>query len=194
MINSKDVTDQRYGANPTPSIPGPIIIINDLVSFEIVDEPGPWFKNRAPLAGISESLAIAKPGDTIQFDMTNTATVHNITSLFYPVDSEMGSDATNMPFDQNDAFSGEAQVTLEDPGIYAFTCKVHPYMFAAVIVDDDETNGLDLGEYTRIVNGITTPSASPLTVSLVKTFFVDTDPNNWQDYTGAGLWNVSFPR
>lgn len=174
------------------SIPGPSPF-DGLVSFEIVDEPGPWFKNRAPLAGTSESLAIAKPGDTIQFDMTNTATVHTITSLFYPVDSEMGPDATNMPFDQNDAFVGGAQVTLEDPGLYAFTCKVHPYMFAAVIVDDDTTNGLDLGEYTRIVNGITTPSASPLAVSLVKTFFVDTDPNNWQDYTGAGLWNVTFP-
>jgi len=28
VIDSKDVTVQRYGANPTPSIPGPVIIMN----------------------------------------------------------------------------------------------------------------------------------------------------------------------
>jgi FtsP/CotA-like multicopper oxidase with cupredoxin domain len=29
IIDSKDVTEQRYGANPTPSIPGPIIIMDE---------------------------------------------------------------------------------------------------------------------------------------------------------------------
>ncbi len=180
-----------------PSIPGPSPLGDDngnkLISFEIVDEPGPWFKNLAPIPGTSESIAIANPGDTIQFDMTNTATVHTITSLVYPVDSMNGPDAQNMPFDQTQAFQGGAQVTLEDPGLYAFTCKVHPYMFAAILVDDEETEGIDLGEYVRIVNGITTPSASPLAVSLVKTVFIDTDPNNWQDYDNPAGWNVTFP-
>ena len=180
-----------------PSIPGPSPLGDDsgnkLISFEIVDEPGPWFKNLAPIPGTSESIAIANPGDTIQFDMTNTATVHTITSLVYPVDSMNGPDATNMPFDQTQAFQGGAQVTLEDPGLYAFTCKVHPYMFAAILVDNIETEGIDLGEYVRIVNGITTPSASPLAVSLVKTVFIDTDPNNWQDYDNPAGWNVTFP-
>jgi hypothetical protein len=180
-----------------PSIPGPSPLGDDsgnkLISFEIVDEPGPWFKNRAPLEGTSESLAIASPGDTVQFDMTNTATVHTITSLLYPVETSTSQDATNMPFDQAQAFKGGAQVTLEDPGLYVFTCKVHPYMFAAIIVDDPNTNGLDLGENIRIVNGITTPTASPLAVGLLKTFFTDTDPNNWQDYTDPTGWNVTFP-
>jgi hypothetical protein len=166
---------------------------DDLVSFEVIDEPGPWFKNRAgaPAPETSESLALAKPGDTIQFDMTSTSTVHTITSLIYPVDVVGGSDATNMPFDQNDAFTGGAQVTLEDPGLYVFTCKIHPYMFAGVIVDDPGTTGLDLGENIRIVNGIDTPTFSPLAVSLLRTFFVVTNPDYWQDYDD-GTWNVSL--
>ena len=187
----------KVTADGGTSIPGPSPLGdesgNKLINFEIVDEPGPWFKNLAPIPGTTESLAIASPGDTIQFDMTNTATVHTVTSLLYPVETSGGPDATNMPFDQDQAFKGGAQITLEDPGLYVFTCKVHPYMFAAVIVDDEGTEGLDLGENIRIVNGITTPTASPLAVSLLKTFFIDTDPDNWQDYTGDALWNVTFP-
>lgn len=182
----------RVTADGGQSIPGPSPF-DGLVSFEIIDEPGPWFKNRAPIPGTSESLAVASIGDTVQFDMTNTATVHTITSLIYPVDTTAGPDATNMPFDQTQAFKGGAQVTLEDPGLYVFTCKIHPYMFAAVIVDDPATtDGLDIGENLRIVNGITVPSSSALALKLVTSFFVVTDPNNWQDYD-SGSWNVSFP-
>lgn len=182
------------------SIPG-ASPLDDLVSFEVVDEPGPWFKNRNPIdingdgqRDASESLALAAPGDTVVFDMTETNTVHTITSLIWPVSDSADPfpGATNMPVDQSDAFRGGAQVTLEDPGLYVFTCKIHPYMFAGVIVDDPGTEGLDLGENIRIVNGITTPSASPLAVSLLKSFFIVTDPNYWQDYT-TGTWDVSFP-
>ena len=183
-----------------PSTPGPSPY-DGLVSFEVIDEPGPWFKNRNPIDlngdGIrdaTESLALASPGDTVVFDMTSTNTVHTITSLIWPV-ADAGDafpGATNMPVDQGDAFRGGAQVTLEDPGLYVFTCKIHPYMFAGIIVDDPNTVGLDLGENIRIVNGITTPSASPLAVSLLKSFFIVTDPNYWQDYT-TGTWNVAFP-
>ena len=172
------------------SIPG-ASPLGDLVSFEIVDEPGPWFKNRAPLDGLSESLAVTGIGSTIHFDMTDTSTVHTVTSLIYPV-TPSGPDATNMPFDQSDAFRGGAQVTLEDPGLYVFTCKIHPYMFAAVIADDPNTVGLDLGENIRIVNGIETPTLSPLAISLLRTFFVSTTPDLWQDYE-TGTWEVNLP-
>ena len=178
----------RVTADGGPSIPGDSPF-GDVVSFEITDEPGTWFKNRNPIniPNMSESLAVAKPGDTITFDMTGTNTVHTVTSLIYP------ENAQNMPFDQSVAFVGGAVVELEDPGMYVFTCKVHPYMFAAVLVDDENTDGIDVGENLVIVNGIGPfPSSSPLTLELVKDFFVATNPDNWQDYDG-GLWNVSFP-
>jgi plastocyanin len=49
-----------------------------------------------------------------------------------------------MPFDQPDPAKGSKSITLKDPGLYVFTCKVHPYMFGIVIVDDPATQGLDL--------------------------------------------------
>jgi len=181
------------------SIPGPSPLGNDsgkLISFEITDEPGTWFKNRNPigLPNVSESLALAKPGDTIAFDMTDTNTQHTITSLIYPVDSAGGQDAENMPFDQTDAFFGGANIQLQDEGLYVFTCKIHPYMFGAVIVDEDglDDGALELGKNIRIVNGIEVPTNSALAVALLKTFFVDTLPTNWQHYED-GQWNVSFP-
>ena len=163
------------------------------VRFELTDEPGPWFKNENPIPGTTESLAIAQPGARVEFKIGgDTETIHTITSLLYPVD-ETGAIAQNMPFDQAEGHrSGGFDVELEDPGLYVFTCKIHPYMFGAVIIDDPDTEGLDLGENIQIVNGITTPTASPLAVSLLKSFFIVTDPDNWQDYT-TGKWNVTFP-
>jgi hypothetical protein len=164
------------------------------VRFEITDEPGTWFKNENPIPGTTESLAIVQPGARVDFKIGgDTETIHTITSLLYPVETLQGDDATNMPFDQTKPHrSGGFSVELEDPGLYVFTCKIHPYMFGAVIIDDPDTEGLDLGENIRIVNGITTPTASPLAVSLLKSFFIVTDSNNWQDYT-TGKWNVTFP-
>lgn len=110
-----------------------------------------------------------------------------------------------MPFDQTSAYRGGAIVKLTTPGLYVFTCKIHPYMFGAVIVDSDQTtqltgvaSGLDLGnpatEYSiDLVTGIKNlPTSSDLAVRLLKTFFVATSPDNWQDYS-SGVWNVRFP-
>ena len=44
-----------------------------------------------------------------------------------------------MPFDQTEAFRGNRSVTLKDPGLYVFVCKLHPFMLAAAIVDDPAT-------------------------------------------------------
>ena len=72
-------------------------------------------------------------------------------------------------------------------------------MFGAVIVDDPSTtNGFDLGDsqsnYTiDLVTGIKNlPSSSDLAVRLLKTFFIATAPDNWQDYS-SGQWNVKYP-
>jgi FtsP/CotA-like multicopper oxidase with cupredoxin domain len=182
----------RVTPDDQPSEPGPSPF-DGLVSFVITDEPGPWFRNLSPIPGVSESLALASPGDTVNFQMTSTNTVHTVTSLIWPVEDDAPfPGATNMPLDQSQAFKGGASVKLEDPGLYVFTCKVHPYMFAAVIVDDEGTEGLDLGDNIQIVNGIKAPTTSVLAQSLLRSFFVVTDPNLWQDYT-TGTWSISFP-
>jgi hypothetical protein len=75
-----------------------------------------------------------------------------------------------------------------------FVCKVHPYMLAAVIVDDARTTGLDLGEQITIIDGPTVPTTSDLATRLLRTFFIATNPPNWQDFTASsGVWRVTYP-
>ena len=155
------------------------------VTFEITDEPGAWFKNTAgPIAG-TQSLAVATPGTEVRFDGKSN-TVHTRTSLIFP------TGAINMPFD-TEPRRGADTVVLHTPGLYVFTCKIHPYMFGAVIVDDPSTTGLDLGEQISLVNGITVPTSSDLATRLLRTFFIATNPANWEDYTSAAPWHITYP-
>ena len=155
------------------------------VTFEITDEPGAWFKNTAgPIAG-TQSLAVATPGTEVRFDGQSN-TVHTRTSLIFP------TGAINMPFD-TEPRKGSDTVVLHTPGLYVFTCKIHPYMFGAVIVDDPSTTGLDLGESITLVNGITVPTSSDLATRLLRTFFIATNPGNWEDYTSAAPWHITYP-
>jgi plastocyanin len=191
-----------------------------VVTFKITDEPGTWFESTRgdALAGltVTKSLEVMRPGDSVNFVMTETDTVHTITSLLWPTGEE------NMPFDQTQAYKGGGIVQLTEPGLYVFTCKVHPYMFGGVIVDDpetqielegevirdnellsgvlghivDEDGGLllDLGATTfSMVNGYQIPTGSDLSLRLAKTFFVATAPENWRDYASLTPWNPSYP-
>jgi DNA-binding beta-propeller fold protein YncE len=155
------------------------------VTFEITDEPGAWFKNTAgPIAG-TQSLAVATPGTEVRFTGKSN-TVHTRTSLIFP------TGAINMPFD-TEPRKGSDEVVLHTPGLYVFTCKIHPYMFGAVIVDDPSTDGLDLGKEVTLVNGIKVPTLSDLALRLLRTFFIATNPANWQDYTSAAKWHITYP-
>jgi hypothetical protein len=156
------------------------------VTFEITDEPGAWFKNTAgPIAG-TQSLAVATPGTEVRFTGKSN-TVHTRTSLIFP------TGAINMPFDTTPR-KGSDEVVLHTPGLYVFTCKIHPYMFGAVIVDDPSTpEGLDLGKSISLVNGITVPTSSDLATRLLRTFFIATNPDNWQNYTSATPWHITYP-
>ena len=186
-----------YGGHPVladGSIPG-------LVTFEISDEPGSWFRNTLDISAITKtrSLAVAKPGDSVHFIMSDTNTVHTITSLLWP------TGAPHMPMDEVTSYKGGGIVMLEDPGLYVFTCKVHPYMFGGVIVDDLGTGpsegagsaigeSLDLGGSLTLVSDPTGsfPTASDLGLRLLKTFFVATTPANWKDYAQT-TWNPEYP-
>jgi hypothetical protein len=155
------------------------------VIFELTDEPGAWFRNAAgPVAGFA-SLAVATPGTEVRFTGKSN-TVHTRTSLIFP------TGAINMPFDTAPR-KGSDEVVLHTPGLYVFTCKIHPYMFGAVIVDNPGTPGLDLGESITLVNGITVPTSSDLATRLLRTFFIATHPANWEDYSSSTPWHITYP-
>jgi YVTN family beta-propeller protein len=165
---------------------GPIIAgASDTTEFEITDEPGRWFKNTAGPIGGTQSLAVVPPGAEIKFS-GKSKTVHTVTSLIFP------SGATGMPFDTQPT-KGGADLVLSTPGLYVFSCKVHPYMFAAVIVDDPGTAGLDLGNNITLVNGISVPTSSDLATRLLRTFFIATNPANWQNHASTAPWHVTYP-
>src|SRR5687767_13551863 len=168
--------------------------------FQLNDGPGPWFRcssGRGCVAAGTQSLAVVSPGSVVRFiGGSETETVHTTTSLLWPLTAG-GDNADNMPFDQAKAFRGAQAVTLNTPGLYVFVCKLHPFMLAAVIVDDASTEGLDLGEQVRLVNGLTVPTLSDLGVRLLRAFWVITNPQNYQDHnpaTNPGLaWKVNLP-
>lgn len=154
------------------------------VNFALTDIPGRWFDTGAAIAG-SRSIAIAAPGVRVNFS-GNSNTVHTRSSLIYP------TGAAGMPFNTEPKKGGDS-LTLTTPGLYVFTCSIHPYMFGAVIVDDPATGGLDLGASLSLINGITVPSSSDLATRLLRTFFIATNPANWQDYTKNTPWHITYP-
>lgn len=173
------------------------------------------------------SLAVISPGETVLFSMKDSQTLHTVTSLIWPTNATNLSDPVF--FDRELTLRGssyiterneitvtdpstvqgqppqqtlnvDVPVTLEEPGLYVFTCKIHPYMFAAVIVDDPETEALDLGEEITVLTRVgddfpvSIPSTGNLATSLLTTFYVVTDPNNWKDYNDVdGEWNIRHP-
>ena len=149
------------------------VAADNQVNFALTDIPGRWFDTGSSVAG-SRSIAIASPGARVNFS-GNSNTVHTRTSLIYP------TGAAGMPFNTDPKKGGDS-LTLTTPGLYVFTCSIHPYMFGAVIVDDPATTGLDLGSSLSLINGITVPSSSDLATRLLRTFFIATNPANWQNY------------
>ncbi|HKR96287.1 MAG TPA: copper oxidase, partial [Candidatus Angelobacter sp.] len=160
---------------------------DNTVTFLRTDNPGNWFSNTAgPIAG-TQSLAVASPGVQVRFQDGNSNAIHTVTSLIFP------TGAVGMPFDSGSLQTNDqVRLTLTTPGLYVFTCKIHPFMFAAVIVDDPKTPGLDLGDSITLVTGVTVPTSSDLATRLLRTFFIATNPANWQDHTLA-TWHITYP-
>lgn len=163
------------------------------VEFDTTDDPGPWFKNisqdLAPAVG-TQSLALVEPGDTVRFTIgSSTNTVHTVTSLLWPAEA-----TTFIPEDQPEAFKGDSvDVVIPTEGLYVFVCKVHPFMLASVIADSDNTNGLTLGHDIELLTGEVVPTASDLSLRLVRAFFVITNPDNWQVFSAGGsTWDPSY--
>lgn len=164
--------------------PGTSLAGGNEVNFSLTDNPARWFDTGATIAGI-RSLAVARPGVRVNFS-GNSNTVHTRTSVIYP------TGAAGMPFNTSPRKGGDS-VTLKTPGLYVFTCSIHPYMLGAVIVDDPNTSGLDLGSSISLINGVTVPSSSDLATRLLHTFFVATNPANWQNYASNAPWHITYP-
>ena len=193
--------------------------------FTITDEPGRWFKTidrgvievldgklsdgigwplddpSLDLNSNSRSFAVILPGETVLFNKKDSITNHTVTSLIFPDNAALFDrelPVRGSTFINDDQF---VPVPLTVPGLYVYTCKIHPYMFGGVIVEDTNTPALDLGTNLNVVTrtgGLpgnfptVVPSLDPLALTLLQTFFVVTDPTNWKDYTQAD-WNVSLP-
>ena len=187
------------------------------VTFETTDNPGNWFDCSAStgspvlgcvpgaVAGVGsgKSLAVIGLGESITFQSTGQAnTLHTVVSLMYPHPTNVNP---VMPFD-DDLLpkTGKTTVTPQDPGLHVFFCDIHPYMFAAVIVVDTVKNPavfpLDLGEkldlHKIVANTLpNVPTASDLVLRLVHTFFIITNPDNWQNFPQHGPlnWAPQYP-
>jgi len=174
---------------------GGLVHATGVVNFIATDDVGPWFKcvGAGCVPAGTQSLAVVSPGTDVRITVGNeSGTVHTFTSLVYP------AGAQHMPFDQPSAFRASSRsVTLNDPGLYVFVCKVHPFMLAATIVDDPLTDGLDLGENVSLVNGITVPTSSDLATRLLRAFWLITNPANYQDHNPATnpsqTWTINYP-
>ncbi len=174
------------------------------------------------------SLAIINPGETVLFGMKDSQTKHTITTLIYPEDATpIGGNGILRAaglghYDQQLGIRGSAILSdttgtptgLDTPGLYVFVCKIHPYMFGAVIVDDPDTSLfiggdpnlpfplLDLSDNLTVLTRTgdvfpgtfptTVPPTDALATSLLTTFYVITDPNNWRDYQES-TWSVNLP-
>ena len=198
-----------------------------VVQFLAGDQPGSWFEcantgtsasglgcvpQAAALGTVGQkSLAVIRSGESVAFPSLGgrTRAPHTASSLIYPYA------AANMPvilpvdFNSprgtyiNDGSADDQTVILQNPGLYVFACSIHPYMFAAVIVDDPATPGLDLASpsvsdpsksyYISLVNGIDVPASSDLATRLLRTFFIATNPGNWQNYASNTPWHITYP-
>src|SRR5688572_10960296 len=183
------------GAGAWRAWPAGLVHAASVVNFIATDDVGPWFQcvGAGCVQAGTQSLAVVNPGTDVQITVgKESGTVHTFSSLVYP------AGAQRMPFDQDAAFrAGSRSVTLTDPGLYVFVCKVHPFMLAATVVDDPATAGLDLGENISMVNGITVPTSSDLATRLLRAFWLITSPGNYQDRNPvtnpAMTWTINYP-
>jgi FtsP/CotA-like multicopper oxidase with cupredoxin domain/DNA-binding beta-propeller fold protein YncE/plastocyanin len=152
VFDAEGVTPQSF--KPNKGTGYPLGYVSDALG-ELIPAAKTDFSNSE-----GRSLAIINPGETVNFGMKDSQTKHTITTLIYPtaaenlagnglltiVDKTLGTETSH--FDTQLGIRGstllydrEGMPTgLDEPGLYVFVCKIHPYMFSAVIVDDPDTH------------------------------------------------------
>ncbi|GAA1734444.1 copper oxidase [Luedemannella helvata] len=130
-----------------------------------------------------------KPQAKFKVAAPQAASSHSVTSLIWPLGAT--------PIDQSSAFIGDVTADLTEPGLYAWACKIHPYMLGAVVVDDPLTPGLDFGKKLNVAvkGGVVVPSSADIVQQLVQKFFRITAPDNWQVFSNTETknWNPYYP-
>jgi DNA-binding beta-propeller fold protein YncE len=138
----------------------------------------------------TRSLAAGVSPTTLKFSIGEpyTSENHTVSSIIWP------EGAKNMPFVQQGSQQGELSVDLSTPGLYAFQCRVHPYMLGAAVIDDPATPGADLGMKVRWIDGTIMPTAADEILTIVRSFFILSEPANWQYYADHDTtWDPSYP-
>jgi FtsP/CotA-like multicopper oxidase with cupredoxin domain len=137
------------------------------------------------------SLAILSSDNpsTVLWTMKDSQTKHTITNLIWPAGAEILTvDGTTEPLGSMDAdlsVRGSTYLTdsmgrpamLKDPGLYVFVCKIHPYMFSGVLVDDPGTKLENVELLPEFLPGATTDvpilDLSPETTILTRSIAAD---------------------
>lgn len=145
------------------------------------------------ILGDLEKFAAKGPAVTVNFDVdpARSEAIRNPIGLIAP------EGALGFPYETMEgAFFGTKTIQLTEPGLYAFTDSVAPYMLGAVVVDDPLTLGVDFGK-SLLVNGKpeAVPSNADIIQRLVNAFFTITNPGNWQMFseTEEVSWNPVQP-
>jgi hypothetical protein len=169
----------------------------------------------------ARSLAVINVGETVLYNMKDSQTLHTVTTALWPTAASSG------PFtDQELAIRGSTfvadedgvPITFDEPGLYVNVCKIHPYMFSAIVVDDKNTNlppatgegildeGVELplleigSQFSTLIDvtpagidatlEVTDPTDLEIIKALLKTHYVITDQANWKDYRNP-TWDVN---
>jgi YVTN family beta-propeller protein len=176
---------------PTQEMPLPAM--ESPITFNLKDQPSYWFDTE--LENLEEvlhtrSLGVGVGATTVNFNISeeNTESAHTVTSMVWP------EGAQNMPYNQAGARTGQLSLELVTPGLYVFQCVVHPYMLGAVVLDDPATPGADLGKTVRWLDHNTMATSADEIMRTVRSFFVITEPANWQRYARSDTtWDPEYP-
>jgi YVTN family beta-propeller protein len=97
---------------------------------QLTDEPGNWFRSERT----GTPVTVIERGDDVQFEIGKfTQTKHTVTLISKPTTS-------TLTVDQDHAQRGSIGARFDQPGVYLFTCKVHPFMQGVVGVKDAQGN------------------------------------------------------
>jgi DNA-binding beta-propeller fold protein YncE len=195
--NSTSAGAQKSNFDPAtwkPTQEQPLPTMESPITFQLTDDGGYWFDNRREdLEGTlhTRSLVAGVGPTTVKFSIKEpfTSEAHVVDSIIWP------EGAKNMPFEQPGGVTGDLTVDLVTPGLYAFQCVIHPYMLGAAVIDDPSTPGADFGPKLRWIDGTIMPSASHEILSIVRSFFILTEPSNWQNYAADKdtTWDPKYP-